>query len=427
MNLTARICTGGSPARHSAALAWDLMTTADVSLGPLPARVALSGTDEAAAAALALHLIDRGHQVVLMPAALAETTKRWPLRSACRLHADGNGRTWLPSPEAVSSDGTWQVGLYSSGSSGDPRAYGFTLGQLENVARWYAAIYGVTGSSVIVTCLPASYNFTFVAGLCLAAQTGAILNLADSPETVLRDAARLAREADQVVVLANPVMLDRAGRNGPPLPGNVLIDSGGAPLSAPGIALLRESLGNVREGYGLTETASLTHFDAEGTGASIGTVGTAMPGVNCWIDESGGQPRLALESPATGVELHPDGSCGPERSALLTGDLGTIDAAGRLRLLGRADDCAISGLWPRDTLDLIGAELGTRCALVRHPAPGRIQVRVLGGLRPELAAVIHSHIRDITGLPAARISVTAETGPLLHSQKIPRTPAETGA
>lgn len=152
----------------------------------------------------------------------------------------------------------------------------------------------------------------------------------------------------------------------------------------------------------------------------------AVPGVSCWIADSGGQPRLGLESPATGAELHPDGSCGPERTALLTSDLGTIDAAGRLRLLGRADDCEISGLWPRDTLDLIGTRLGTRCALVRHPAPWRVEVRVLGGLPPDLATAIHSQVRELTGLPARGISVTGETGPLLHSHKMPRTSAGTG-
>lgn len=409
---------------HSTALARDLMATVDTRLGQAPARVALSGTREAAVAALALHLVDQGHQVVLVPAALAASAGRWPLRSAHLVQADGHGLSWQSSPNAAVPPGTWQIGLYSSGSSGDPTAYGFSLSQLETVARWYAAIYGITGSSAIATCLPVSYNFTFIAGLCLAACTGALLNLSNSPEAVFRDVARLARDADRVVVLANPVLLDLPGRGVPRLPGNVIIDSGGAPLSTPGMAVIRERLGDVREGYGLTETASLTHFDAEGTSTSIGTVGAAMPGVSCWIDESGRRPRIGVRSPAIGVELHPDGACGPERSVLLTGDLGTIDAGGRLRLLGRADDWQITGLWPRDTLDLIGTQLGTRCALVRHPGPERIQVRVLGSLRSDLAAAIQSQIRDYTGLQAACISVTAETGPLLHSQKIPRTPAE---
>jgi hypothetical protein len=420
VNLTARIGAGNSSAHPSWALARELIATGGGSLGSAPERVALSGTDETAVAVLALHLASRGHQVILAPAALARAADP-PLGAAHHLNADGYGVTCRSSPYPQAPEGTWRIGLYSSGSSDSPRAYGFTLSQLEAVARWYEVIYGVTGASAIVTCLPVSYNFAFVAGLCLAAHTGALLTLSGSPDTVFRDAARLAREADRVVVLANPVLLDLAGRAGPRLPGNVLIDSGGAPLCASGIALLRERLGDVREGYGLTETASLTHFDAEGTSASLGTVGAAMPGVRCWIADSDGLPRLGLRSPSTGVELSADGSSGPERSVLLTDDLGTIDPARRLRLLGRADDCTISGLWPRDTLDLIGAQLATRCALVRHANPGLIQVRVLGGLQPELAAAIHAQIRDRTGLPATGISVTGENGRLLHSQKMPRT------
>lgn len=426
MNLTARISAGGSAVHHSATLARDLMTSANIGLGPVPTRVALSGTDEAATAAIALHLVDRGHQVVLVPTMLAQAAGRWPLRSAHRMHADGHGLAHQPSPGTAVPSGTWQIGLYSSGSTGNPSAYGFTLSQLETVARWYAAIYAVTGSSAIATCLPVSYNFTFIAGLCLAAYTGALLRLSDSPETVFHDAVHLAREADRVVVLANPVLLDLLGLDSVRLPGNVLIDSGGAPLSIPAITLLREKIGDVREGYGLTETASLTHFDVEGTSASIGTVGRPMQGVGCWITDSGGLPRLSLESPAVGVQIHPDGTSGQKRSVLPTGDLGTVDGEGRLRLLGRADDCEISGLWPRDTLDLIGTRLGTRCALVRHPSPGEIQVRVPGGLPPGLGAIIHSQIRDRTGLPAASISVAVQQGSLLHSRKIPRAPAELG-
>jgi long-subunit acyl-CoA synthetase (AMP-forming) len=56
----------------------------------------------------------------------------------------------------------------------------------------------------------------------------------------------------------------------------VLVDSGGAPLGITGISDFRDRGIDVREGYGLTETASLTHFDTEATAASLGTVGTAM-------------------------------------------------------------------------------------------------------------------------------------------------------
>ena len=44
--------------------------------------------------------------------------------------------------------------MYSSGSTGTARAYGFTRQQLDTVARWYTDIYKVTAASLIVTSLP---------------------------------------------------------------------------------------------------------------------------------------------------------------------------------------------------------------------------------------------------------------------------------
>jgi hypothetical protein len=119
--------------------------------------------------------------------------------------------------------------------------------------------------------------------------------------------------------------------------------------------------------------------------------------------------------------LYPDGTSDPDHSTLLTSDLGHIDPAGRLRLLGRSDDYEVSGLWPRDTLDLIGDLLGVRCALVRHPEPGRIHVSVLGALASPLAAELRGRICDHT---AAAVSVAGQGGSLLHSQKIPRAAAD---
>ncbi len=406
--------------RDAVTLARDYLESAGARLKSTPVRVALSGDAQDVVAAVALFLTTEGYQVILVPNEHEESAGALPLRARHGLRAGERGQPYREFPSGVGLEGEWQIALYSSGSTGRPRAYGFSVRQLAIVATWYSRVYQVTGSSAIVTCLPVSYNFTFIAGLCLSAQTGARLHLSTSTDEVFRDAAELATRSDRVVILANPVILSSAVSAGVRLPGNVLVDSGGAPLSTSGIARLRDVLGDVREGYGLTETASLTHFDAEGTTPSLGTVGTPMPGVTCRIDPSSGRPRVGLESPAVGVEILPDGTSGPSRSALVTGDLGAIDAVGRLRLLGRADDWRAGNLWPRDTLDLIGNELGTRCALVRHPAPDEIHVRVLGGLPADTTARIRMLVAECAGLPMTSVSVTGQNGPLLHSQKMPR-------
>lgn len=124
-------------------------------------------------------------------------------------------------------------------------------------------------------------------------------------------------------------------------------------------------------------------------------------------------PRWDASSP-------PEGHLEPERTSLTTTDLGRIQNQDRLRLLGRVDDVAINGLWPRDTLDLIGPILGTRCALVRHPGPGRITVRLLGFENPNTRTDLRRRIADAIGLRPETIQVEVEQRGLLHSHKLPR-------
>lgn len=413
-----RISTTTEPTTSTEALTHALLGFSGVRLPSAPARIALSGGCDRLVAALALWILERGHQLVLTPWMPSGSDVVHPLGSNIWLHVEEDSLARTAALPLRESAGGWRVAMYSSGSMGTARAYGFALDQLDTVASWYARIYRVTSASVIVTCLPTTYNFTFVAGLWLAACTGARLHLSRSPQVTFQDAARLAHETDRCVVLANPVLLQLADYT-TRLPDNTLVDSGGAPLSAPVIAYLRHTLGDIREGYGLTETASLTHFDWEGTPASLGTVGQAMPYVHSAITDKDGKPRLVLESPAIGIELDEHGD-GPARTSMLTSDLATIDSVGRLRLLGRADDCCIGGFWPRDTLDTIGPVMGIRCALVRHPTPDNVQVRVLGALTRPVDDQIRSVIADRVGVPDARISVAAASHNLLHSRKLPR-------
>ncbi|MGI5233776.1 AMP-binding protein [Actinoallomurus sp. CA-142502] len=307
--------------------------------------------------------------------------------------------------------------MFSSGSTGTPRGYGFTTAQLEVVTGWYEQIYQVTPDSIIVTALPAAYNFTFVAGVLLAARLGARLHLSRALHQVLHDARELAVLADRVVILANPVVLEQADVTGP-LPRNVLVDSGGAPLSTTAVMEYRDRGIDLREGYGLTETASLTHFDAVGGMFAAGTVGHGMPGVRTTLEPVADKPRIVLASPAIGVPLDP---YEPEPTGLLRStDVGAIDAEGRLRLLGRLDDEPIGGLWPRDTLDVLGPLLHRRCALVRH-TDGQVIIKLLEVASDEYAAAIRHRAADALDVPLENVTVTSQhQRRLLHSVKLSR-------
>lgn len=375
----------------------------------------LGGDSQLDLAAVTAWAIAEGHQVVLRPRGVAAMNAG---RAAEVTPAGVVTAPATATPLSAPCPAAWRVAMYTSGSTGGPRAFGFNLAQLGQLASWYIRIYQVTERSVICTALPVTYNFTFVAGLYLAAALGARLHLSADPAAVFADADRLARRHDRCVILGNPVLLAEP----PPtrMPGTVLIDSGGAPLSTAAACRYREDVADLREGYGLTETGSLTHFDTEATGFSLGTVGEAMPGVQTRIDDRGGQPRITVATPALGVPA--DGPLTvPRAGQLATSDVGQVDAAGRLRVLGRADDQPVGGLWPRDTLDLIGPVLGTACALVSHPSRQTIHIRLRQAPTPATSAAIRSRVTAATGLPEGAVTIDVPGGPLLHSGKLSRT------
>jgi len=373
----------------------------------------LTGTDQPRLAASAHATLMNGHRVVLLPgqhSGAAPGGIRIQVNAGSTAHAPYAG---------TEVRGGWDLAMFSSGSTaGTPRGYGFTAAQLGIVTGWYQDIYRATPDSIVVTSLPAAYNFTFVAGVLLAARLGARLHFSTSAEQVIREAASLARDGDRVIILANPVVLDQAGL--PQfLPGSILADSGGAPLSATAITSYREHGLDLREGYGLTETASLTHFDTEATSASLGTAGAAMPGVTTTI--AAGKPLVTVTSSATGIPLDPAEPA--HGTTLLTTDLGAASGTGRLRLLGRADDQQIAGLWPHDTLDALGPLLGRRCALIRHH-DDHACIRLLTPVGPALTAALRGKAASILDLPPGNITITCQgTAPLLHSAKLTRTAA----
>lgn len=376
--------------------------------------VAVGGTDQATTALVTIDLLRRGVPVLLTPTPTLHPVAHGLL---------WNGQ-WNPSPTFPTRGSTagWDLAFYTSGSTTEPRLFAFTRTQLVRVVSWYRELYQLTGDSLLITAMPTTYNFTAVAGVLAAAVTGARLDLATDPAAALERARTLAPSHDRCVLLANPVVLQHAahttvGR----LPNNVLIDSGGAPLSTTAITLFREHIADLREGYGLTETASLTHLDAEGTTDSLGTVGMALPGCAVTVAPDTGAPLLSITSPAVGRHMTPEGYLGPERTHLTTTDMARIDPHGRLRLLGRADDTMVNGLWPRDTLDLIGPILGSRCAMVRHVAADRITVRLLDGENPVNVDDLRRRIAEATGLTPKEILVDVEQRrSLLHSHKLPR-------
>jgi long-chain acyl-CoA synthetase len=114
---------------------------------------------------------------------------------------------------------------------------------------------------------------------------------------------------------------------------------GAAPMP---VALLQwyRKLGiRVNEGYGMTENLALSHLTLPGQNQE-GTVGPAYPGVEDRIDRQTGE--IQMRSPALMLGYYKEPELTREVFTadgwLRTGDKGTIDAQGNLRITGRVKD-----------------------------------------------------------------------------------------
>jgi acyl-CoA synthetase (AMP-forming)/AMP-acid ligase II len=380
----------------------------------VPGRLMITGADSVSVCTLALHAIRRGWQVAF-PAGRSDLG-RWDVSSySLKVVIDFDDQV-VEDGRLPRRDGAWDIAMSTSGTTGQPRTYGFSLAQIVGVSALYRDVYGLDPGSRIVTALPAAHNFAFVAGFCAAVAAGAGMVFARRPDGVVRW-LKDHNEGGRVVVLASPVLLEQQGldRIGH---ADLLVDSGAAPVSRPCLLKLRDEGVDIREGYGTTETLSLTHFDTDGSTESAGTVGYVVPGVSCRIDKDN---SVEVRSPFIGTTL--DGSlqpCGPGDSGWIrTGDLGVLDAAGRLRLVGRVGDSRSGGRWPRDILDDIGEVLGARTASV-HCTDERVEIHVLSDLLDAERSVIEARVRVMTGLPPTSISIVGSRRQLTYSLKLPR-------
>ena len=146
-----------------------------------------------------------------------------------------------------------------------------------------------------------------------------------------------------------------------------LFISGSAPLIEQAFAAFEERTGfPILERYGMSETLMNTSNPLHGERVA-GTVGFALPGVDVRIADPAGRPLPTGE--VGSIEVRgPNVFKGywrmPERTAeefrgdgfFVTGDLGTMDAEGRVTIVGRDKDLVISGgynIYPKEVETLI--------------------------------------------------------------------------
>jgi len=177
-------------------------------------------------------------------------------------------------------------------------------------------------------------------------------------------------------ILAKALLFRRVRRK---LTGLEFLVCGGAYLDPSVEAFFRAAGFSVLQGYGLTETSPVIALNRIGPDG-LGTVGHPLDGVEVRIDDAG---QILTRGPHVmkGYYKDPEATQASLRDGWFrTGDLGALDASGRLRVTGRAKDTIVLSTGKKVSSSHVEQVL-SHCEIVQSAI-------VLGSHRKFLSAVI---------------------------------------
>jgi long-chain acyl-CoA synthetase len=294
--------------------------------------------------------------------------------------------------------------IYTSGTTGTPKGVMLSHRNFTALISRLQSVFGMRSSDGLLSVLPLHHTFEFTAGLLMpisrgaevtyigeivperlreAMSTGRITALVGVPALWQSLARKITGEIDDRGNLGRGVVrgllaLHRELRSRTPLNLGKLVFapvhkkfggrirmmiSGGSAL-APDIMKLFHGLGfSLYEGYGLTEAAPVLTAMRPSNKLLLGTVGEPLPGVQVRIHEpdATGVGEVIAHGPnvMAGYYQNPEATAQVLKDGWLhTGDLGTFDADGRLRIVGRKKDVIIDAngknVYPDELEELYG-------------------------------------------------------------------------
>ncbi|OLZ41127.1 2-succinylbenzoate-CoA ligase [Natrinema saccharevitans] len=302
-------------------------------------------------------------------------------------------------PVALERDDTHLL-MFTSGTSGEPKAVRLTVGNLVASATASAFRLGVLPADRWLCCLP-MYHMGGLAPIVRSTLYGttAVIQREFDP----RDTARVVDEYDITGVSLVPTMCKRlleAGWEPPESLRFVLL--GGAPASRELLERCRERGVPAHPTYGMTETASqiATATPAE-TAAHEGTVGRPLAGTDVTVVDEDGTvlgPSEQGELVVSGPTVTPGYLDADETAAafgdhgLHTGDVGYRDEDGRLWVLNRRSDRIVTGGENVDPGEVVAA-------LRTHPAVD--DAAVVGLSDPEWGERVAALVVPESGTPGS--------------------------
>jgi long-subunit acyl-CoA synthetase (AMP-forming) len=250
--------------------------------------------------------------------------------------------------------------VYTSGSTGQPKGVMLSFGAMAKATAGICEMLGLSESDRMLSYLPLAHTMERWLVGCASTQAGFQVYFADSVDSFLADLRR-ARPTlflsvprlwlkfqsgvyeklppkKLALLLRIPILsglIKRKVLAGLGLDKVRIAGSGSAPMPPELLAWYRDLGLELLEGYGMSENFNYSHVSRPGH-VRIGYVGSPNPGVECKISPEG---EILIKSPGLmqGYLKQPEETRAAftDDGFLKTGDCGSIDELGRLKITGR--------------------------------------------------------------------------------------------
>ena len=244
-------------------------------------------------------------------------------------------------PEPLEGAG---VIVYTSGTTGRPKGVCLGLEQIDWQARALAEAIKATPGDSYLSVLPLALLLEIITAICVPVLVGARTQFASGVAEAVGSGrvpdllAAFERWRPTTTVLVPQLLsswigeLEANGKRAPESLRFVAVGGAGVPES---LAARAWDFGiPVHEGYGLTECCSVVAVNRPGQ-RRVGTVGPALPGLDIAIERD----EVVVRGP-TIMAGYLHGSPAPDRWQ--TGDIGTLEPDGFLRVKGRKDSVIVT-------------------------------------------------------------------------------------
>lgn len=268
-----------------------------------------------------------------------------------------DAKTLVPGQAEVPDAGPSDIGaiIYTSGTSGDPKGVCLSFDNLVQNAHACIEHAQMDPQQVFLSVIPQFHSFGFTAMTVLPLLLGATAWYLPrfSPVAVVSTIAEkrvtiFLAVASMYGVLARMKNADRVALSSLKLP-----ISGGEPLQTSIATAFKDRFGvEIMEGYGLTESSPVVSVNMPWA-VKPGSVGRSLPGIEIVAEDDSAAKLPAGEDGELVIRGHcvmqgyfnkPDATAATVRDgALLTGDIGHVDADGFVFITGRAKEMMIVG------------------------------------------------------------------------------------